>query len=95
MNLTTAILTAAVVTTVYTMLGGMWSVAYTDVFQLGLVAIGLAAAVPFALEAAGGLDQSWLRYAHARPDGHGIVPGMFAGGGRGPRPRSSPGGTCR
>ena len=81
MNLTAAILTAAVVTTVYTMLGGMWSVAYTDVFQLGLVAIGLAAAVPFALEAAGGLDQSWLRYAHARPDGHGIVPGMFAGRG--------------
>ena len=81
MNLTTAILTAAVVTTVYTMLGGMWSVAYTDVFQLGLVAIGLAAAVPFALEAAGGLDQSWLRYAHARPDGHGIVPAMFAGRG--------------
>ena len=81
MNLTTAILMAAIVTTVYTMLGGMWSVAYTDVFQLGLVAIGLAAALPFALDGAGGLEQSWLRYAHARPDGHGIVPGMFAGRG--------------
>ena len=81
MNLTTAILTAAIVTTVYTMFGGMWSVAYTDVFQLGLVAIGLAAAVPFALAGAGGLEQSWLRYALARPDGHGIVPGTISGSG--------------
>ena len=79
MNLTTAILTAAVVTTAYTMLGGMWSVAYTDVFQLGLVAIGLAAALPFALDGAGGLEQSWLRYAQARPDGHGLVPVMASG----------------
>jgi Na+/proline symporter len=80
MPLTTAILMAAIVTTAYTMLGGMWSVAYTDVFQLGLVAIGLAAAVPFVLDGAGGLDQIWLRYASARPEGHGIVPGTFGGG---------------
>jgi high affinity choline transporter 7 len=42
------------VTTAYTVLGGMWSVAYTDVFQLALVAIGLAAALPFVLHGAGG-----------------------------------------
>src|SRR3954471_11584244 len=48
-TLTTAILIAAVVTTFYTMLGGMWSVAYTDVFQLAIVAIGLAAALPYVL----------------------------------------------
>ncbi|NOT59205.1 MAG: sodium:solute symporter, partial [Acidobacteria bacterium] len=34
MKLVTAILLSAVVITLYTMLGGMWSVAYTDVFQL-------------------------------------------------------------
>ena len=79
MNLTTAILTAAIVTTAYTMLGGMWSVAYTDVVQLGLVAMGLAAALPFALDGAGGLEQSWLRYAQARPDGHGLVPAVSGG----------------
>ena len=49
MNLTTAILLAAVVTTAYTMLGGMWSVAYTDIFQLAIVAIGLCVALPFVL----------------------------------------------
>src|SRR5438045_7335527 len=37
-NLTSAILLAALVVTVYTMVAGLWSVAYTDVFQLGLVA---------------------------------------------------------
>jgi len=34
----TAIVMSAVVVTTYTVLGGMWSVAYTDAFQLGLVA---------------------------------------------------------
>lgn len=81
MPLTTAILTAAVVTTGYTMLGGMWSVAYTDVFQLALVAIGLAAAVPFALSAAGGLDYSWLQYVTARPEGSAMVPTSLTTGG--------------
>ena len=50
MKLTTAILLSAVVTTAYTVLGGMWSVAYTDIFQLAIVAIGLAAALPFVLD---------------------------------------------
>jgi high affinity choline transporter 7 len=74
MNLTTAILIAAVVTTGYTMLGGMWSVAYTDIVQLGLVALGLCVAMPFVLSGAGGLEHAWLQYVTARPDGSGIVP---------------------
>ena len=53
------ILIAAIVTTAYTMLGGMWSVAYTDVVQLGLVALGLAVAVPFVIGGVGGLDHAW------------------------------------
>ena len=80
MDLTTAILIAAVVTTAYTMLGGMWSVAYTDVVQLGLVALGLAAALPFALAGAGGLEQRWTHYAAARPDGHGVLPATGTSG---------------
>src|SRR5437870_8285727 len=68
MPLTTAILLSAAVTTAYTVLGGMWSVAYTDVFQLGLVAIGLAAALPYVLAGAGGLSHAWSSYLAARPD---------------------------
>src|SRR5436189_3200863 len=65
MPLTTAILLSAVVTTAYTVLGGMWSVAYTDIFQLGLVALGLAAALPLVLHGAGGLPHAWATYAAA------------------------------
>lgn len=74
MDLTTAILIAAVVTTGYTMLGGMWSVAYTDIVQLGLVALGLCVAVPFVLTGVGGLDSAWLQYVTARPEGSSVVP---------------------
>ena len=80
MDLTTAILLSAGVTTAYTVLGGMWSVAWTDIFQLALVAIGLGAALPFALDGAGGLARSWMEYAAARPDGTGIMPHVVAGG---------------
>ena len=74
MHLTTAILLAAVVTTAYTMLGGMWSVAYTDIFQLVIVAIGLCVALPFVLDGAGGLQHAWSTYLAARPEGGGIMP---------------------
>ena len=74
MSLTQAILLSAVVTTAYTALGGMWSVAYTDIFQLALVALGLAAALPFVLDGAGGLGHVWATYVVARPEGAGVLP---------------------
>jgi high affinity choline transporter 7 len=80
MSLMSAILLSAVVTTAYTVLGGIWSVAYTDIFQLALVAVGLAFAVPFVLDAAGGLQHAWLTYVAARPDASGVVPPMQAAG---------------
>jgi solute carrier family 5 (high affinity choline transporter), member 7 len=43
----------------------MWAVAYTDAFQLILVGAGLAAALPFALSAAGGLGLAWEVYQAA------------------------------
>ena len=81
MDLTSAILLSAMVTTAYTVLGGMWSVAYTDVFQLGLVAIGLAVALPFVLDGAGGLQHAWATYVAARPAGAGIIPSLQPDGG--------------
>jgi high affinity choline transporter 7 len=74
MNLVTAILMSAVVTTAYTVLGGMWSVAYTDIFQLALVAIGLTAALPYVIDGAGGLHHSWTTYVTARPEAVGVIP---------------------
>ncbi len=76
--LTSAIVLSAVVTTAYTVLGGMWSVAYTDIVQLGLVALGLAAALPFVLDGAGGLAYAWGSYVAARPEGAAIFPPAHA-----------------
>jgi high affinity choline transporter 7 len=80
MDLTSAILLSAVVTTAYTALGGMWSVAYTDIVQLTLVAIGLAVALPFVLGSAGGLAHVWSGYVAARPDASGLLPPLQASG---------------
>jgi high affinity choline transporter 7 len=66
LDLVTGIVISAVVVTLYTMLGGMWAVAYTDALQLLLVGAGLAAALPFALSAAGGITHAWQAY-HAVP----------------------------
>ena len=66
--LATGILLSAAVVIAYTMVGGMWSVAYTDAFQLGLVVVGLSFALPFALGAAGGFDATWSGYLMARPE---------------------------
>jgi len=78
MDLTTAIVVSAVVTTAYTAVGGMWSVAYTDIMQLALVAVGLAAALPFVIAGAGGLVHVWATYAAARPEGISVLPPVAA-----------------
>ena len=80
LDLAPAILFSAAVVTIYTMAGGMWAVAYTDAFQLMLVGIGLAAAVPVALAAAGGLEQAWTLYAQARPEATRVIPPLYATG---------------
>src|SRR4029079_13016625 len=43
-------------------------------FQLALVAIGLAAALPFVLQGAGGLAHVWMTYVAERPEGAGLIP---------------------
>jgi high affinity choline transporter 7 len=61
-DLKTAILVSAAVVTLYTMLGGMWSVAWTDALQLALIPLGLLVALPFALSHVGGWDACWQAY---------------------------------
>ena len=63
-DLTTAIVASAAVVTCYTVIGGMWSVAYTDVFQILLVPIGMVAALPFAWDKVGGVATAWQHYAN-------------------------------
>jgi high affinity choline transporter 7 len=85
MDRNSAILMSAVVVTLYTMVGGMWSVAYTDAFQLALIPIGLLAALPFALDQVGGLENCRQQYVQKHVDAKQgdaalLVPPVVGGG---------------
>ena len=79
-NLTTAIITSAAVVTIYTLVGGMWSVGYTDTLQFALIPIGLFLALPFALSAAGGLDACWTGYVERQGIAARWIPPLAAEG---------------
>ncbi len=49
-----AVIIVAVVVTVYSIMGGLWSVTLTDFVQVFLIVAGMVIAVPFALRYAGG-----------------------------------------
>lgn len=52
----TAVVIVAVVVTIYSIMGGLWSVTLTDFIQVFLIVIGMIIAVPFAMNMAGGWD---------------------------------------
>ena len=65
-----AVIIVAVVVTVYSIMGGLWSVTLTDFVQVFLIVIGMIIAVPFAC--AGGLGQCGINIPrHIEP-----VPGL-------------------
>ncbi|MBL7576157.1 solute:Na+ symporter, SSS family [Peptoniphilus asaccharolyticus DSM 20463] len=51
-----AVTIVALVVTVYSVLGGLWSVTMTDFVQVFLIVVGMIIAVPFALNTAGGFE---------------------------------------
>ncbi|MDR7300130.1 sodium:solute symporter family protein [Haloactinomyces albus] len=57
-----AIILSAAIAVAYTVVGGMWSVAITDVVQIVVIFIGLAVAIPFAAASVGGLGGAWSNY---------------------------------
>ncbi|QHT45224.1 sodium:solute symporter [Bacillus sp. SB49] len=61
-DFTTSIILSGIIAIAYTVAGGMWAVAYTDVFQMAILLIGLILVVPFTLGHVGGLDAAWSGY---------------------------------
>jgi len=57
-----AIIISAVVAIAYTSIGGLWSVAWTDVVQLTLLIGGLFLIIPFMLSGLGGWPTVWEAY---------------------------------
>ncbi len=62
----TSIIISAVIAIAYTAIGGLWSVAMTDVLQMILLLLGLAIVIPFALSEVGGWETAWSNYAEAQ-----------------------------
>ena len=74
-DLTTAIIVSAAIVTLYTMIGGLWAVAYTDAFQLMLIPIGLIIAIPFVLHFTGNdLSTTWANYKSLKGDAANVLP---------------------
>jgi solute:Na+ symporter, SSS family len=65
-DLNTGIVIGAAVVLVYTIFGGMWSVAFTDLFQTVVILIGLTAVAVLAGNQAGGMEKV---FAQAAADG--------------------------
>lgn len=57
-----SIVLSAAVVTIYTVTGGLWAVAVTDVAQLVVLIIGLWVVVPFVAHGVGGFDHAWQAY---------------------------------
>lgn len=60
-----SILLSAGISITYTALGGLWAVAFTDVFQILLVIVGLILPIPFILEEVGPWAGIWERYQNS------------------------------
>jgi high affinity choline transporter 7 len=58
----TGIMISAAVAIGYTLIGGLWAVAVTDVMQLGVLVVGLAAVTPLVAAHLGGIGAVWSAY---------------------------------
>lgn len=73
-----AIVISAFIAILYTAIGGMWAVAYTDVFQLVLLIIGLVLVVPFALGTIGDWSTVWATYVEKKGSAANLFPSYSA-----------------
>ncbi len=81
---TIAIVVSAAVAILYTVMGGLWSVAYTDALQLLCIVGGMCIALPFALAHTGGIAATWARYHAEFGAAAHLFPGAAAWTGRQP-----------
>ncbi len=83
LDFTTAVLASAAIAIGYTTMGGLQSVAKTDVFQLLCILAGLCLALPFLMDTAGGWSRVVAAYRHDFGDAASLWPSSaaFTGGG--------------
>jgi len=69
-----AIVISSAMTITYTVRGGLWSIAYTDVAQLAMASVGMFMCVPFVFSHFPSLGSVWNAYQAKFPDSCGIMP---------------------
>lgn len=74
MDVTTAIIFSAAISIAYTMAGGMWSVAATNVFQVGVIVVGLFTVVWFASSQTGGIGAAFETYKAGMGENANLLP---------------------
>ncbi|AEL28537.1 sodium:solute symporter family protein [Cyclobacterium marinum] len=84
LDLETSILVSASIAIGYTMMGGLWSVAYTDVVQLIFIIVGLGISIPFALDKIGGIEAALNIYDQQFTNGFNLFPSLSAFSGTDP-----------
>lgn len=73
-----AIVISALIAITYTAMGGLWSVALTDVIQMFLLLAGLFLIVPYALESVGGWEIAWEAYRSQHGSAATLLPNVEA-----------------
>ncbi len=66
LDFTTSIILSALIAILYTAIGGLWAVAFTDIFQMILLLGGLALVLPFAFSHVGGMEAAWESYQQSK-----------------------------
>ncbi len=77
LNFTVAIIFSAVVAIGYTIIGGLWAIAHTDVLQIAIMFIGLLLVLPFAFGHVGGLSTAFNHYASSMKDSMSLFPPLM------------------
>ncbi|MGH3627210.1 MAG: sodium:solute symporter family protein [Sciscionella sp.] len=69
-----SIITSVVIVIIYTVVGGAWSVAFTDTAQIIIIFVGLAVIVPFMFSASGGFGAALHSYNAKFPSTNSLFP---------------------
>ncbi|MFC4765853.1 sodium:solute symporter family protein [Effusibacillus consociatus] len=77
LSFTVSIIFSAIVALAYTVVGGLWAVAHTDVLQLSIMFLGLLLAVPFAFGSAGGFEAAFAHYSEGMKGSLNIFPPLM------------------
>ncbi|UYZ15617.1 sodium:solute symporter family protein [Brevibacillus sp. WF146] len=77
LSFSVSIIFSALVAVAYTVVGGLWAVAHTDVLQLSIMFFGLILVLPFAFSHVGGFETAFATYQAGMQGSIGLFPPLM------------------